>query len=312
MRTHVVIGAGAIGTGIARLLAEGGDRVVLASRSGVAAPPPGVVGARVEATDADAVSRLAEGADTLVNAMNPPSYATWARDWPPMATALLASAERTGAGLLTVSNLYGYGAVDGPMTEETPLATTGAKGRIRAEMWREALAAHHAGRIRAAELRPSDYFGAGVHGHNSLLNEFVIARAARGRKVWLVTGGPDVPHSWSYLPDIAALGAALATDDRAWGRAWHVPTEPPRTMREVAADAARIAGRRPVPVARIPRLVRTALRAVPTVRELDETAYQFERPFLLDSTAAQETFGLRPTPWEEALAATVEALGAGR
>jgi hypothetical protein len=39
----------------------------------------------------------------------------------------------------------------------------------------------------------------------------------------------------------------------------------------------------------------------PVMRELPEVAYQFEEPFVLDSTAAQQTFGLAPTPWDDML-----------
>jgi len=62
--------------------------------------------------------------------------------WPPIANALLVAAERSGAVLATTSNLYGYGPVSAPMTEATPLAATGTKGRVRVQMWRDALAAH--------------------------------------------------------------------------------------------------------------------------------------------------------------------------
>jgi hypothetical protein len=50
------------------------------------------------------------------------------------------------------------------------------------------------------------------------------------------------------------------------------------------------------------------MRVAPVIRELDETAHQFSRPFVLDSRDAQETFGLRPTEWDEALEATCAAL----
>ena len=262
MRSHVIVGAGPIGRGIATLLVARGDRVVLASRSGVADARGGTTGAQVDATDAEALSRVADGADTLVNAVNPASYATWQRDWPPVAAALLSAAEKTGAGLLTISNLYGYGPVDGPLTEDLPLNAAGVKGRIRAQMWRDALAAHQAGRIRATELRPSDYFGAGVSRRTSVLNEYVIAPAAAGKRVRLVAGGPDVPHSWSYLPDIAALGAALATDDRAWGRPWHVPTDEPRTPRQVVGDVAVLTGRPAQEVTRMPGVLMWLARVV--------------------------------------------------
>jgi hypothetical protein len=40
------------------------------------------------------------------------------------------------------------------------------------------------------------------------------------------------------------------------------------------------------------------------MRELRETEYQFRDAFVMDSLAAQATFGLKPTPWEEVVAVT--------
>lgn len=310
----VVVGAGGIGQRIAQQLGEAGHEVVLASRSGSgigpdisATPSPAVGVARVDASDAAALGGLAADADVLVNAVNPP-YTRWPELWPPMSAAFLAAAERSGAGLLIVGNLYGYGPVTTPMTESTPLATTGVKGGVRATMWRDALAAHQAGRLRAVELRASDYFGPGATKGISYLNQYAIAPAVRGRTAQHVRGDMDAPHSWTYLADIARLAVAVAETDRSgvdWGRAWHVPTSAPVTMREVAAQVADVAGVEAHQPRLYPRLLSTALRVVPLIRELDETAYQFDRPFLLDSSAAQQRFGLAPTPWRDALAETV-------
>lgn len=312
MARHVVVGAGGIGRTTARELVARGHEVTLATRSGT---DPGLAGVRaiaLDASDASALTDAARGAASLVNAVNPSHYYSWQEDWPPVAAAMLTAAERTGAGLVTVSNLYGYGPVSGPMTEDTPLRATGSKGRLRAGMWVDALAAHEAGRLRATELRPSDYFGPGAGSGVSQLNQFIIAPAAAGRTVWLVVGGPDIPHSWSYLEDIGVLAATLATDDRSWGHAWHVPTTDARTARQVVADVAGQVGR-PTPVVRsLPGAVRTALKVSRTIRELDETAYQFNRPFVLNSAATQATFGLAPTRWETALERTIDWLGAAK
>ncbi len=308
MGRYVVVGAGGIGRGAAAALAGQGHEVVMVTRSGT---DPGLEGVRAvagDAGDAAGLTETATDAAAILNAMNPRQYHTWARDWPPVAAALLAAAERTGAGLVTVSNLYLYGRVDAPMTESTPVRPEGAKGRIRAQMWDDALVAHRAGRVRATELRASDYYGPGAGSRTSVANEFVIKRAMNGKRVWLVEGGPDVPHSWTYLPDIGRFAATLATDDRSWGRVWHVPTEAPRTARELARDAAAVTGHDAPAVTPLPRLVRRALRVAPVMRELDETAHQFERPFVLDGSAAEQTFGFRATPWEQGLAATVAAL----
>lgn len=311
MGTHVVVGAGGIGRATARHLVARGHEVVMATRSGTDPQLDGVRPTTVDAADPSALEATLRGADTLVNAVSPARYDRWERDWPPVAAAMLTAAERTGAGLVTVSNLYGYGLVNGPMAEDTPAHPNGTKGRVRVAMWADALGAHQAGRVRATELRASDYFGPGSSPLTSVLNSMVIRRAALGRSVWLLKGGPDVPHSWTYLDDIGALAAALATDDRSWGRAWHVPTAAPRTARQVAADVARLVGRPVPPVRELPAPVQAVARISATVRELDETRHQFVRPFVLDSALTERTFGLQPTPWERALAETVTWLVRG-
>lgn len=309
MSHHVVLGAGGIGRATASRLVGLGQRVTLVSRSGRDPRLPGVTAVSADAADADSLARLAHGAASIVNAVNPPKYTTWERDWPPVARAVLEAVERSGASLVTVSNLYGYGAVSGSMRENLQLRPQGHKGRLRAQMWLDALALHESGRIKATELRASDYFGRGATRGASVLNDFVIRRAAVGRAPVVPMGRPDAPHSWTYLADIGDLAATLATDDRSWGKVWHVPSAPPRTMQEVAADVAALTGQAARPVRVVPRSVGTALGAVlPIMRELRETRHQFERPFVLDSSVAQETFGLQPTPWDVALKDTVEAL----
>jgi nucleoside-diphosphate-sugar epimerase len=270
-----------------------------------------------DAADAPAMARLAEGAAAIYNCVNPP-YHRWPADWPPIAASVLAAAERSGAVLVTLSNLYGYGpaarslgaaAYDEahPMTEATPLAATGSKGRIRARVWQDALAAHQAGRVRATEVRPSDFVGPGAQ---SALGERVLQRIRRGRGV-SVLGRADQPHTWSFTGDAARMLVVAGTDARAWGRAWHAPSNEPRSQREAIEDLALAAGTSRsgrVRVGTIPSVVLHGIGlASPLMRELRETEYQFRDPFVMDSSAAQVTFGLEPTPWEEVVSATVKA-----
>ena len=127
----------------------------------------------------------------------------------------------------------------------------------------------------------------------------------QGRPV-TVFGDPDAPHSWTHVPDIASALITLGTDDRAWGRPWHVPTNPPLSQRQVYVLLARIAGAPPPKVRTLPAFVlRLAGLFVPFLRELEEVRYQFDRPFVVDSSAFEETFGVRPTAMNDALAATV-------
>jgi nucleoside-diphosphate-sugar epimerase len=204
--------------------------------------------------------------------------------------------------LVTISNLYGYGPVDHPMTERDELAATGRKGRVRAQMWEEAKAAYDAGQVRVSEARASDFFGPGERSsHFGRMIPSVLA----GKTVRVI-GDPDAPHSWTYVPDVARTLVTLARDERAWGRAWHVPTNPPLSQREAATALAAVAGLPAPQVRGVPAwTLRVAGVASPMIRELREVAYQFEGLFVLDSSTATQTFGLEPTPMREALGATL-------
>ncbi|WP_448641254.1 NAD-dependent epimerase/dehydratase family protein [Geodermatophilus sp. URMC 63] len=301
MALHVIVGKGPVGLTTAELLADQGHRVRVLSRSGGPSTER-VEHRRVEAADTAALTDAAAGAAALYNAVNP-AYHRWTTDWPPVAAALLGAAERTGAVLVTMSNLYVYGRPTGPMTPESPLAATDTKGRVRVAMWREALAAHEAGRVRVTEARAGDFVGPQVPAdHSHLVRQLPALR--RGRRAWVV-GDPDALRSWTYLPDVAATLAVLGTDERALGRAWHVPTNPPRSQRQALADLARAMGREPVAVSGIPwPVLRAVGRFSPTVRELVDIRHQFDQEFVLDATATTRAFGLAATPWEQVLAAT--------
>mgnify|MGYP000942295103 CR=1 FL=1 len=118
--THLVVGRGVVGTAIATQLAAAGLDVVLASRTGTGPADPRITLARADAVDVESLLAAAPTAAVVYNAVNP-QYHRWPTDWPPMAAGFLAYAERTGAVHATVSNLYVYGPVDGPMREDTPL-----------------------------------------------------------------------------------------------------------------------------------------------------------------------------------------------
>lgn len=302
MSPHVIVGAGPVGSATANLLAGRGERVRLVTRRGGGPEHPAIERVAADATDPERLSRLTEGATTLFNCANP-LYHRWLTDWPPLAAALLTAAERTGTPLVTANNLYGYGEVPGPMTEETPLAATHPKLRIRADMWRDALAAHEAGRIKATEVRASDYLQA-----NSILT-FALGKPLLAGKRARVPAALDVPHSWTSINDVAALLVTVAGDDRSWGRPWHVPTNAPLTVRELATRFTAVAGAPAPKLATIPYPVLWTVGLFsPIVRELRATRYQFVRPFVLDSSAATETFGLKPQPIDEALSETAHLL----
>lgn len=301
---HLIVGAGPIGTHVAALLAERGSSVAVASRSGRSTGIDGVEHLALDASDADALSRAAEGADYLYNCANPADYTQWERVWPPLAASLLSAAERSGAVYAITGTLYPYGPVDVPISEDLPDAATDHKGRLRATMWADAKAAHDAGRLRAVEIRGSDYMGRGVgdNGHISRL----VPDALRGKRA-LMMGRTDQPHTFTDVADAARTLVAAAEDPGAHGRVWHVPSNRPTTQAQALTDVLASVGRPPVKISSLRGAALSAVAlASPFMREMREIIYQWERPYVLDDSAARARFGITPTPWEEVCRRTAQ------
>jgi nucleoside-diphosphate-sugar epimerase len=295
MAKHVIVGAGAVGWATALLLAERGEQVRIVTRHGSGPDHPGIEKVAADATDATRLTEITAGAGALYNCASP-LYHQWFTDWPPLAAAFLTAAERSGAVYASMSNLYGYGPVDGPMTPQLPVAATHPKLRLRAEMWSDMLAAQQAGRIRAVEVRASDYIEA-----NSILSTVIGKSVLAGKRAY-APGPLDVPHSWTSVHDCARTLVTVAADERAYGQVWFAPTSPALTIRQLATKFAQVNGAPRARVTSIPYPVMWASGLFsPLIKELRTTRYQFTRPFVIDASATTEAFGLTPTPLDEAL-----------
>jgi len=303
---QVIVGAGPVGAALASRLVAEGHRVRLLTRSGRDPGVPGVESIAVDATDGDVLTRHVAGAAVLYNCANPGAYPQWERQWPPLAASILSAAERTGAVLVTAGNLYGYGPVSGPITADAPLRPSDHKGALRARMWREALAAHEAGHVRVTEARSSDYIGPTLPVSSGLLPRYADAVLA-GRPA-AVFADPDQPHTWTAIEDVAETLAVLGRDERAWGAAWIVPSNPPATVRQVLRSLSEQAGAGEPRLRVVPRwLLRAGGGVVPLLREVTGVLYQFDAPFIADGSETSATFGITPRPWESLLAQTARA-----
>lgn len=305
MSQHLVIGAGPVGRHVAALLAERGEHVTVATRSGRDTGLEAVGHVALDASDADALTRATEGAAVLYNCANPGNYTQWEATWPPLAASLLTAAERTGAVYAITGNLYPYGPVDRPMHPGLPDAATDHKGVLRARLWADALAAHDAGRVRAVEVRASDYVGPGI-GENGHITR-VLPAALQGKAVSMV-GRTDLPHTFTDVLDVARTLVAAAEDPSAHGRTWMVPSNAPRSQRQALTEVLAAAGKPPVTVRGMPAGMLRAIGLVsPMMREVAQMSYQWTAPYVVDDTESRAHFGIEPTPWDEVCRRTASA-----
>ncbi|BCJ54445.1 NAD-dependent epimerase [Actinoplanes sp. NBRC 14428] len=294
MTFHVVVGAGPTGTATALLLAESGDDVRVVTRRGTGPEHP-----RIELVAADATSGLAglsRGATTLINCAMP-AYHRWPEEVPALSEALLNAAERTGAGYVNLGNPYSYGPADSPLTDDLPLRPTTIKGRVRAQMFRDGLAAHEAGRLRFTEVRPGDFLGVGAF---AMFHWFIGPQVLAGQEV-VFPADVDVPHSWTYTGDVARTLVAVARSERSWGSAWHTPQTADLSVRELAERFATVAGRPRPAVRGMTPLELHATMADPIGAESVEMQYLYQRESVLDWSRTAAELDLKPTPLHDVL-----------
>ncbi|MFJ9456556.1 NAD-dependent epimerase/dehydratase family protein [Kitasatospora sp. NPDC101447] len=292
MSLNVIVGAGATGAAAAQLLADAGERVRLVTRRGGGPLHERIERVAADATDTGRLAELTRGAAVLFNCAMP-AYDRWPSEFPPLAASLLAAAERTGSDYVMLGNTYGYGPVDGPVTEELPMEPSSVKGRVRAHMWHDALAAYEAGRVRVTEVRASDYLGAGAYSPFTLM---VGAQVLSGAPV-AYPGDLDAPHSWTYTGDAARTLIAAARSEESWGRAWHTPSTSRAPVRELAASLALAAG---APAPELTHMTGAALEEIgrtdSVMAEFPEMLYLYDRPTLLDAANTSAVLNLTPTP----------------
>lgn len=297
----VVLGAGPVGRALTERLVGEGRAVRVVTRSGKANVANQVEVVPADVADAGAAKRACAGASVVYGCVGL-DYAGWPEKWPPMMEGMLAGAESAGARFVFMDNCYMYGPVDVPMTEDLPLTDYGKKPATRSKLTRMWQEAHKAGRVEVASVRASDFYGAGVSA--SALGDTSIGRMAKGKSAQ-VFGDPDLPHSFTYVPDIARALISVADADDAFGQAWNVPNAPDRTLREVLTLAADDLGGE-LKIQAMPKWMLSAVGVFNTnVRELKEMLYQWERPFHVDSSKFAQRFWSDATSFEDGVAATV-------
>jgi nucleoside-diphosphate-sugar epimerase len=297
---HVVLGAGQVGPLVAQLLVARGHRVRVVRKTAKPVTIPGIDVVSADVRDADAVARATDGATSVYHCVNP-LYFEWPALLLPITEGIVEGTRRSGANLVALDNLYMY-ADTARLHPGSVVAPRSRKGALRAQAAERMLdAAARSGR-RVMIGRAADFFGPGAT-LSAIFGERFFRRVLAG-KAGESFGNPDMPHSYSYVPDVAAGLAALGTSTSADG-IYMLPVQPAETTRAVIERVYRALGVN-LGVARVPTL---ALRAMglfnPTVRELVEMIYQWEQPFTVDDSRIRESLGVAPTPWDDAIAATV-------
>lgn len=299
---HVIFGTGPVGLAVMDELLSRGKQVRVVNRSGRASVPEGVQIVAGDATDVAFTRQVCSGAAVVYQCSNPP-YTEWVERFPPLQAGVLAGAVAADAKLVSMENVYMYGATGGkPLVETLPYAAQTRKGKVRAAMADTLLTAHQQGKARVIIARAADFFGPRVR--VSAMGERVFPAVLAGKAVQ-VLGNPDLPHTYTYMPDIGKALVILGEAEQALGQVWHIPSAATVTTRQFLQMAGEAIGQ-PVRVQTTPKLLLQLLGLFNAgLREVLEMIYQFEEPFIVDSGKFTQTFGQQATPLPAAIQATV-------
>ena len=304
-KLHVIFGTGPVGMAIMDELVALDLPVRMVNRSGKTAE---VLPTRVElisgnVADTSFAIKAAKGAAVLYNAVNP-AYSKWPELFPPLQAGAIAAAEANGAKLVVMDNLYMYGDPNGlPMNEQHPHRAHTKKGKLRAQMAADLMAAHESGRVRVVVGRASDFIGPRVSA-SAMGGDLVIKAAIKGKAAQVV-GDLDTPHSYTYMPDIGRALVTLATHDDAFGEVWHLPTPKAVSTRRMLELIYAAAGH-PLKIQAAPKwLLRIIGLFNPDAGELVEMVYEFEKPFIIDDRKFVGRFEWHATGLETVIQETV-------
>lgn len=308
MKTIAIIGAaGRIGDAASRAFLAAGWRVRGIGRGArTSEMAPGVEPVVADVNDRTALIAAVAGANVVMNAANPP-YDKWEGAVVTMAQNILEAAKAAGATHLLPGNVYNFGHGLGmDMTEDRAESPDVGKAKIRIEM--EALCRRYAEEhgVQTIVLRAGDFFG-GKPG--SWLDLMLLKDARKG--VYNAAGPDGVAHAWAYLPDLADAFVRLAELRGELGRfeRFHFPGHT-LTSEQFHAAAQKALGRRLAKK----RVNWTMLKLVglvsPVLREVAKMNYLWFSPHSLSGAKLERAIGpLRITPIEQAIAASVAALG---
>jgi nucleoside-diphosphate-sugar epimerase len=221
---------GAIGNELVKLLAAKNQPFRLVGRN-----PRVVPGATetvtADLTDKDQAIRAVAGS-SVVHLLVGLKYdhKLWQEMWPRVMSNAIEACKRASARLIFFDNVYMYGKVSGPMTEETVFNPCSQKGEIRAKIATTLINEWKSGALTGMIARSADFYGPDTR--NGVPSLLVFAPFAKKQKAsWLVND--TVPHSFTYTPDAAQSLVQLAERATAWNQTWHVPTTPnPLTGKE--------------------------------------------------------------------------------
>lgn len=297
---HTILGAGGpIANALTRELIANNQTVRLVSRKPVHTNSPRENWIKADLLKQEELFDAAKGSRVIYLCAGLVYNAKiWQEQWPIIIQNVISLCKHTGARLIFFDNVYMYGLVSGPMTEQTPNHPISLKGKVRAKVAEQLMAESMAGNINVTIARAADFYGA--DSMNSFFDMMVLDKfAKKSRAQWI--GNPGKLHSFTYVEDAARAMYLLGQSPDSGNQIWHLPTAPPLKGKKLLEMAAQIYSVKPS-YSTINKLM---LRIVGLFKKVVlgtvEMYYQYENDYHFDSTKFEKAFSFKPTSYYDGI-----------
>ena len=222
----------------------------------------------------------------------------WREQWPVIIRNVINVTKENNARLIFFDNVYMYGLVNGPMTEETPYRPTSEKGKVRAAIANTIMDEVKAGTLNATIARAPDFYG--TSSKNSFFDMMVLDKYAQKQSAqWM--GDPNKLHNFIYIPDAGRAMYLLGQSPESDNQIWHLPTTPVMTGHQFIELAARIYGVKP----KFMRIRKVMLWLIGLFNKVIagavEMFYQSSNDYIFNSDKFEKAFNFKPTSYEEGI-----------
>lgn len=229
----------------------------------------------------------------------------WKEQWPKLMRNVLDACKKHNSKLVFFDNVYAYGLVKGPMTEETPFNPTSKKGEVRAQVATMLLDEVRKGNLQAMIVRAADFYGPNAQ---LSLTYSMVTQRLKSKKGPQWIGNPKAIHTFTYTPDASESVAVLGNTPSAYNQSWHALTNQEKiTGEQYVRIACELMGQ-PYKLQTLPKFAVSMVGMfMPILHEFVEMMYQFDRDYVFDSSKLTKAFpNLLPTSYKEGIAATLE------
>jgi nucleoside-diphosphate-sugar epimerase len=297
---HTILGAGGpVANALSRELINNNETIRLVSRRPVKTTGDNVTWKKADLLNYDEVLEAARGSKVIyLCAGLVYDKDIWREQWPIIIQNVISVAKETKARLIFFDNVYMYGLVNGPMTEQTPYKPNSVKGEIRAGIASKIMEEVKAGNIRAIIARAPDFYG--TDSQNSFFDMMVLDKYSKKQTAqWI--GNPKVKHNFIYIPDAGKAMYLLGQSPESDNQIWHLPTAPVKTGKEFIELAASIYGVKPKFMAINKFMLWLVGLFQKVVAGTVEMYYQYNHDYNFNSDKFEKAFNFKPTSYEEGI-----------